>query len=58
MIKALLPYKSLVKLLLITWVLCNFGAFAQKTTVFIVRHAEKGTSDTRNRDPNFRQCCN
>ncbi|WP_158825796.1 phosphoglycerate mutase family protein [Mucilaginibacter lacusdianchii] len=31
--------------------LCNYGAFAQTTTIWLVRHAEKSTVNTADRDP-------
>jgi 2,3-bisphosphoglycerate-dependent phosphoglycerate mutase len=34
-------------------VLCNFDAFAQTTTLWLVRHAEKSTDNTANHDPDL-----
>jgi 2,3-bisphosphoglycerate-dependent phosphoglycerate mutase len=42
--KKLLAKPILFKLLCICLLLCNYSAFAQKTTIWIVRHTEKATT--------------
>jgi 2,3-bisphosphoglycerate-dependent phosphoglycerate mutase len=43
--------KIIVTLFLTAFTISNFNAFAQTTTIWLVRHAEKSTSNAADRDP-------
>jgi hypothetical protein len=43
-----LNYNILLKLLIVGFLLNNYGAFAQKTTIWLVRHAEKADAPVSN----------
>jgi len=44
-------YKKYVFLSLILFMLCNYSAFAQQTTIWLVRHAEKLTTNPADNNP-------
>jgi 2,3-bisphosphoglycerate-dependent phosphoglycerate mutase len=44
-------HANIFKLLLVYLILSNFNALAQKTNIWIVRHAEKATTTAKDDDP-------